>query len=158
MQANEFEGIHLCREGDHFDPLQLNGASNVTIDGNYFHDNDSGIMDSDGAGSPMTVTNNVMVSTGYSDAIVDDSGDGDLIRHNTFVGWSVGIGIANGAGEPDDITIKDNVMSQDIGYNPDTTYRAVTPTTTWSPAAVQGRIPSTAPRRSSVGPGRVPTS
>jgi hypothetical protein len=123
VQHNEFEGIQqgdcIDINGAHTDPLQLYGASDVTIDGNWFHDNSTGIMSPDGNGSPVTITNNVLASdgNGYSWAIVDGGGTDDVIRHNTIAGaWTISVDRSNQGDWPDSETVKDNVLAGGDAY------------------------------------------
>ena len=62
--GNEFTGITQGSCGAHADPIQFYGGKNVTITGNYFHDNgngSAGITNYDSGSGPYTVTNNVLV-------------------------------------------------------------------------------------------------
>jgi hypothetical protein len=79
---NEFTGI-ITADPHHNDPVQIYGGTGTTISGNYFHNDDTGIMAPDGETNP-TITNNVFVQTGYPYAIVVGSWNGGLISHNTF--------------------------------------------------------------------------
>ena len=116
IQGNEFEGIDQGDCSAHTDPIQFYGSSDVTVDSNYFHDNSTGIMSPDGAGSPFTATNNVFVGDGgYAWAIVDGGGVGDVIRHNTIVGdWDIAVTPSNEEDDPDDVTVTDNVLTDDV--------------------------------------------
>lgn len=114
VQDNEFEGIQQGSCTSHDDPIQLYGTSNVTIDGNWFHGNSTGVMSPDANGSPYTITNNVFVSdgNGYSWAIVDGGGVSDVIRHNTIVGaWTISVDRSNQGYWPDSETVTDNVLA-----------------------------------------------
>ena len=73
IEGNEFVGIVQGSCSAHVDPIQLYGGQATVVD-NYFHGNSTGIMSPDGNGSPLTVTNNVFVGTGYAWAIVDGGG------------------------------------------------------------------------------------
>jgi hypothetical protein len=127
VQANEFEGIEQgdCEDinGAHTDPIQLYGTSDVTIDGNWFHDNSTGIMSPDANGSPFTATNNVMDAgtDGYDFAIEDGGGENDVIRHNTLIGWTIRVDWSNAHDQPDNETIKDNVLDGDAYVSPNVT-------------------------------------
>jgi hypothetical protein len=117
IQGNEFEGIEQGECEAHTDPIQFYGASDITVDSNYFHDNSTGLMSPDGAGSPFTWTNNVMVAQDdpYAWAIVDGGGAGDVIRHNTIVGdWRIAVTPSSESVDPDDVTVTDNVMSDEV--------------------------------------------
>ncbi|WP_272472766.1 right-handed parallel beta-helix repeat-containing protein [Baekduia alba] len=115
IQGNEFEGIQQGSCGAHSDPIQFYGSSDVTVDSNYFHDNSTGLMSPDGAGSPFTWTNNVMVADGYAWAVVDGGGVGDVIRHNTIVGdWTIAVTPDHDDDDPDDVTVTDNVLTDDV--------------------------------------------
>jgi hypothetical protein len=111
VQGNEFSNLHQGACAAHVDPIQFYGASNVTIDSNYFHDTSTGIMTPDGNGSPFTITRNVFVSSGdYPWAIVDGGGRNDVIDHNTIVGWTVEVGQANGGQNASNETVSNNVL------------------------------------------------
>lgn len=117
IQGNEFEDIEQGTCAAHTDPIQFYGASDITVDSNYFHDNSTGLMSPDGSGSPFTWTNNVMVGQtgGYAWAIVDGGGAGDVIRHNTLTGgWRISVTPSSGNVDPDDVTVTDNVMADDV--------------------------------------------
>lgn len=128
IQGNEFEGIDQGTCGPHTDPIQFYGATDITVDSNYFHDNSTGVMSPDGGGSPATITNNTFVAQDdpYAWAIVDGGGVGDVIRHNTLVGdWLISVTPSNELDDPDDVTVTDNVMSDDV-YLDDAPPAAVT--------------------------------
>ncbi|MGZ3801381.1 MAG: hypothetical protein ACXVCL_14535 [Bdellovibrio sp.] len=84
--GNEFVGIRESGCGTvHCDPIQFYGSSHSTIKGNYFHDNDTGLML--GVLNTETIENNVFVTDGgYPDQIVLwVCGDvHNVIKHNTF--------------------------------------------------------------------------
>ena len=83
--GNEFSG--LVESGNHEDPIQLYGAANTVITGNYFHgngDGSGGIM-STGGDDGTIVTNNVFVLGAGASGLVDTAGaDNWVIAHNTF--------------------------------------------------------------------------
>lgn len=117
IQGNEFSNLTQGSCSQHVDPIQFYGASNVTVDSNYFHDTSTGIMSPDGNGSPFTITNNVFVGTsgGYPWAIVDGGGKNDVISHNTIVGgWVVEVGQANGGQSASNETVKDNIFTNGV--------------------------------------------
>ncbi len=90
IRGNEFTNIIQGDYDEHADPIQIYGASNIVVDGNYFHhngDGTGGLEDFDGGGSGMVVTNNVFHSTGiFPWSIAAASAQGWRIEHNTFVG------------------------------------------------------------------------
>ena len=72
--GNEFTGMAQsdCSDGAHSDPIQIVGASNEIITGNWFHDNgdgSGGCMCHDFNPDHVTITNNVFASTGYAYSI-----------------------------------------------------------------------------------------
>jgi hypothetical protein len=79
---NTFVGIHDTG-GRHIDALQLYGASNTVIRGNYFRDVASAIMSPDG-GDHERIERNVFDTGGYPYAIMLGGDDGSVIRHNTL--------------------------------------------------------------------------
>ena len=95
------------------------GASNITITGNYFHDNEDGITNYDSGSGPYTVTNNVLVGPFYSGAagIMITSCNGCIASHNTIVNAvnaSFGCGPGHGGPNSTNITSFANVV--DGGY------------------------------------------
>jgi parallel beta helix pectate lyase-like protein len=79
---NTFVGIQGSG-GRHIDALQLYGASNTVIRGNYFRDVASAIMSPDG-GDHERIERNVFDTGGYPYAIMLGGDDGSVIRHNTL--------------------------------------------------------------------------
>jgi hypothetical protein len=79
---NTFVGIQ-GNGGRHIDALQLYGASNTVIRGNYFRDVASAIMSPDG-GDHERIERNVFDTGGYPYAIMLGGDDGSVIRHNTL--------------------------------------------------------------------------
>ncbi len=105
--------------GVHADSIQLYGSQNTTIEGNYFHNDEDGIMCADGCDHEV-VKNNVFAVTGSAFAITWLSDNGSSITHNTFVnGSSCSYGpcgiIAFGNKSSDPVstgtTLKDNVLT-----------------------------------------------
>jgi hypothetical protein len=112
--GNEFVGIKQSGCGSvHCDPIQFYGASHITITGNYFHGNSTGIMTPDSYGTPMTVTNNVFVTDGeYPDQIVVGGQHNDVIDHNTFAnGARIRFGNPNNTGLCSNETITNNIIT-----------------------------------------------
>ena len=84
--GNEFDHILQGDFDAHVHPLQLYGSSHTVIVGNYFHDNDTGIMAPDGA-DHETIENNLFGARpgGYPWPIVLGSDVGSTVVHNTLV-------------------------------------------------------------------------
>jgi hypothetical protein len=80
--GNTFVGIQDTG-GRHIDALQLYGASNTVIRGNYFRDVSSAIMSPDG-GDHERIEDNVFDTGAYPFAIMLGGDDGSVIRHNTL--------------------------------------------------------------------------
>jgi hypothetical protein len=80
--GNTFVGI-FGSNGRHVDALQLYGASNTVIRGNYFHNVASAIMSPDG-GDHERIEDNVFDTGGYPYAIMLGGDNGSVIRHNTL--------------------------------------------------------------------------
>lgn len=109
IRGNEFTNIIQGSYPEHADPIQLYGAVNTVVDGNYFHDNGDGtgtLVDFDGTGPGTIVTNNVFVSNGiWPYSLAAHSANGWRIEHNTFVGP----GYARIDGTPTNTIVRDNV-------------------------------------------------
>jgi hypothetical protein len=80
--GNTFVGIQASG-GRHIDALQLYGASNTLIRGNYFRDVSSAIMTPDGADHER-IEDNVFDTGAYPYAIMLGGDNGSVIRHNTM--------------------------------------------------------------------------
>ena len=80
--GNTFVGIKDSG-GRHIDALQLYGASNTLIRGNYFRDVSSAIMTPDGADHER-IEDNVFDTGAYPYAIMLGGDKGSVIRHNTM--------------------------------------------------------------------------
>jgi hypothetical protein len=80
--GNTFVGI-FGSNGRHVDALQLYGASNTVIRGNYFRNVASAIMSPDGADHER-IEDNVFDTGGYPYAIMLGGDNGSVIRHNTL--------------------------------------------------------------------------
>jgi hypothetical protein len=113
---NEFADIVQSACGAmHGDPIQFFGGRYVTIAGNYFHGNSSGIMDGDCAGNPKQIVNNVFVNHEFAANVMRLTGaGGDVIKHNTMVGSAPFFGDDNCATHASGMTITDNVFGQRI--------------------------------------------
>ena len=87
--GNEFTNMpqSVC-SSTHSDPIQIVGASNEIITGNWFHDNgdgSGGCMCHDFNPDNVTITNNVFASTGYAYSILSGEGaDNWLVSDNVF--------------------------------------------------------------------------
>lgn len=91
VRDNEFTQLDQGDYPEHVDPIQVYGARNIVVTGNYFHDNDGtgGFVDFDGPNPGMVVTNNVFVAHEgefYPWSVAANAAQGWLIQHNTFVG------------------------------------------------------------------------
>ncbi|MEQ1518484.1 MAG: right-handed parallel beta-helix repeat-containing protein, partial [Usitatibacteraceae bacterium] len=91
VRGNEFRRIdqHPSPLASHADPIQVYGASNIVVDGNYFHDNGGtgGFVDFDGPNVGMVITNNVFEAHRrggfiYPWAVAAHAAQGWLIEHN----------------------------------------------------------------------------
>ena len=108
---NEFVGLRQV-SATHTDSLQLYGASNTTIRGNYFHDSDVSIMAPDG-GRNEQITDNVFVAGGnYRPAVQLGSHRGTQFVHNTVKNMDVHMDRkSENPGNPSrDGVIRDNVF------------------------------------------------
>jgi hypothetical protein len=94
--GNEFTRLRGAGE-THTDPIQIYGGTHVVIRGNYFHGNDvaAEIMMANG-GDHNVVEDNVISGAGYTYAMVWNSDDGSIIRHNTFAGGACEAGVPCG--------------------------------------------------------------
>ncbi len=79
---NTFVGIQGTG-GRHVDALQLYGASNTVIRGNYFRDVGTAIMSPDGADHER-IEDNLFDTGSYPYAIMLGGDNGSVIRHNTL--------------------------------------------------------------------------
>jgi hypothetical protein len=108
---NEFSNL---KQGDpnvaHTDAVQLYGARNAVVRGNYFHDVEDGIMAPDGTDHEL-IEHNVVVTSGSQFAITLGADSGSVIRHNTLV--NTGLRILSKEGMPisSGTVIRDNVMA-----------------------------------------------
>lgn len=117
IRGNTFDGIIQGSYGRHVDAVQLYGASNTTIDGNYFKNGGSYIMAPDG-GDHEIITNNVFVEGDYNPAVQMGSHDTTTFSHNTVRGISVHM--TRKYERTDNSTngiIKDNVFTGGGGLN-----------------------------------------
>jgi hypothetical protein len=85
--GNEFVGIKQT-SATHTDALQLYGATNTVIRGNYFHDIDTAIMAPDG-GDHEVIADNVLIGGTYRPAVQLGSHDSTQFVHNTVKGIDV---------------------------------------------------------------------
>lgn len=69
----------------HTDPIQLYGADNTVITGNYIHDTATGIMAPDGSDGPVTITNNVFARTEQPSIYLGHQPT-PRVEHNTISG------------------------------------------------------------------------
>jgi len=103
----------------HCDGIQFYGATNTTVDSNFFINDSDGIMTPDCNGSPMTVTNNVFIQNNGSatNELVIGGGHGDLISHNTFStinGTAPRFGNPNSCGLNTNEVITNNILPSGI--------------------------------------------
>lgn len=113
---NEFTDIVQSACGArHGDPIQFFGGRYVTIAGNYFHRDSSGIMDGDCAGNPKQIVDNVFVNHELPANVMRLTGaGGDVIKHNTMIGSAPFFGDDNCTTHASGMTITDNVFGQRI--------------------------------------------
>jgi hypothetical protein len=108
---NEFSNL---KQGDpnvaHTDAVQLYGARNAVVRGNYFHDVEDGIMAPDGT-DHETIDNNVVVTSGSQFAITLGSDVGSTVRHNTLVNTGLRIFSKEGMAASSATIIRDNVLA-----------------------------------------------
>lgn len=99
--------------GPHVDPIQFDGGSSVTIRGNYFHNNSTGIASYDGGTSNDVITDNVITNT-TQDSILVTGDQNSIVQHNTVIGDQVIIG-ADHLGNPStNVTATNNVVPQGV--------------------------------------------
>ncbi len=122
IEGNEFSGL-VDTEPYHTDPIQIYGGRNITIRGNYFHDNAvaSNIAGWDGNDHNIVEDNVIVGSPATGQAISLLSDNGSVIQHNTLVqgscayGWHCGIvDISHKTTDPASTgtIIRDNVLSE----------------------------------------------
>jgi hypothetical protein len=118
--GNVFTGMRSDVDPFHTDPIQIFGGRRVVIRGNFFLDNEvaAPIMMADG-GERNVVEDNVIAGGGYTWALVWDSDDGSVIRHNTFADDAcdnnlrcglIEVGAKAGAPAGRGTVIRDNVL------------------------------------------------
>ncbi len=110
---NVFSGI---REGscvEHADPIQMYGSLTSLVTDNYFYGNSTGVMNADGNGSPMTLTNNVFIQTDYPYGCACGV-DNSTLNHNVVVGGTLSI-ITSNTGPGSNSVLKDNVSNITAG-------------------------------------------
>ena len=121
---NEFTGIRQV-SAVHTDSLQLYGARNTVIRGNYFHDFDVAIMAPDG-GTNEVIADNVFVGGDYRPAVQLGSHVGTQFVHNTVKDMDVHMDRkSENPGSPSrDGVIRDNVFVNGTigGYSNNTSY------------------------------------
>ena len=116
--GNEFSGIKQGICSNHVDSIQLYGSSHTQIVGNYFHDDDTVIMAPDG-GDQETITDNVMLGSGYVSAVQLGSQDGTSFAHNTVKNIQVQTGSKVGGPASRNVVVQDNAFAQGADLNPD---------------------------------------
>jgi hypothetical protein len=111
--GNIFTGILQSNCGSvHCDSIQFYGASNITIDGNFFQNDSDAIMSPDCNGTPFTFSNNVVVGN-VSQQLMIGGGRGDVFDHNTFStanGGTIRFGNPNSCGLSANETVTNNIL------------------------------------------------
>jgi hypothetical protein len=114
---NEFSNVQPNAAGGnesiHTDSVQLYGATNTTIIGNFIHNGcEQGIGAFDGT-SGNTVEDNVVVGCTAHSLVMGGDNPGSLVEHNTILGGSVAtIDCTSKSGEgPSNTTIINNIAS-----------------------------------------------
>ena len=79
--GNEFVGIKQVSQV-HTDSIQLYGATNTVIRGNYFHDFDVALMAPDGGENEQVIDNVIISSGGYRPAVQMGGHRGSVFAHN----------------------------------------------------------------------------
>jgi hypothetical protein len=115
--GNEISGIKQASCSNHVDSIQLYGSSHTQIVGNYFHDSDTVIMAPDG-GDAESITDNVMLGSGYVSAVQLGSQDGTQFRHNTVKNIQVQTGSKVGGSASRNVVVQDNAFAQGADLNP----------------------------------------
>jgi hypothetical protein len=106
---NEFVGMR--QNGPvHTDSLQLYGASNTVVRGNYFHDSDVSIMAPDGGRNEQIVDNVFIGGGSYRPAIQFGSHAGTSFVHNTVRNIDVFMDSKSGASPSRDGVLRDNAF------------------------------------------------
>ncbi len=120
--GNTFTGILEGGCGAvHCDAIQLFGALNTQVVGNFFYNNSDSIMNAGCNGSPTTFTDNVFyqepISLAYN--LGWSGGNGDVFDHNTFaVGSDIAFGDSNGCGLSSNVTVSNNILQGGIIFGP----------------------------------------
>lgn len=118
--GNVFRGIRQGNYSRHVDSIQLYGATNTKIIGNYFFDNDVIIMAPDGSENEI-VTNNVMIGGGsYRPAVQFGSAKSLTFTHNTVKGINVRIDKKSERPDPStNAVVRNNIMiDADFWFGP----------------------------------------
>jgi hypothetical protein len=149
---NEFTNIH---QGDpniaHTDALQLYGASNTVIKGNYFHAVEDCIMAPDGT-NHETITDNVCVTDGSQNGFTIGSDNGSTISHNTFGANGLRLYGGNANKASTGTIVQDNILpggdtitgsSLTVDYNLSKSTTSGTHAISGSPTYVGGSKPTT---------------
>ncbi len=106
--GNEFVGIRQVSQV-HTDSIQLYGAKNTVIRGNYFHDFDVALMAPDG-GQNEQVTDNVIISAGgYRPAVQMGGHRGSVFAHNVTKNIDVYMDAKTGEPSGQNNVVRDNV-------------------------------------------------
>lgn len=101
----------------HTDAIQLEGAHDVRISGNWLHNNTDGILADDGPNDGVTVRNNVLsMDPVHGGGRVIEGEFNGTFDHNTFTG-EVNVGQDHG-GDRSTIAFTNNVLDGAISYFP----------------------------------------
>jgi hypothetical protein len=93
---NTFSNLIQGNCGVHVDSIQFQGTDSPgpTITGNYFHDNETGIIGYDGA-NDATITHNVFLNIARSDETLGEGNATGIISHNTLFNDDIGCGVTH---------------------------------------------------------------
>lgn len=110
---NEFADL-LFAGGPHTDAIQIWGAKNTLVQGNYLHNDSTGIMNYDGGNSGNVIADNVLIGVdgdaGFA-VIQLGGGTNETVIHNTIVGAGKKINFGSKAGQQArNVTVRDNVV------------------------------------------------
>jgi hypothetical protein len=109
--GNEFANIVQGGCVEHSDAIQPYDCTNTIITGNYIHDTSTQIMAPDDSCDAITITNNVIVGSGYPWLVVAGGATGWSIAHNTFVRSAVAFNQSNQGSSPSGNIVRNDVFS-----------------------------------------------
>lgn len=110
---NEFANLIDCGCGPHTDAIQIWGATNNVVRGNYLHNDTTGIMNYDGDNNGNVVSHNILTGvTGDGGFAVIQLGGGtnEQVIHNTIVGSGKAINFGSKSGQQaTGVIVRDNI-------------------------------------------------